>query len=719
VKEGIEECDFGSNNGVNSGCEDGCKLSCADATTCDDGNACNGVETCDDVVDSGTGNTGKQCSAGTPEANGTGCGTDMLCINQVCTAATCGDSYTTAPEECDDANTATGDGCEANCKYSCVSTDSTRNCTPTDPCQGQGTCNDTTHVCSPGTPLANNTPCGTGGYCKNSVCTQPVCGNGTQEPGETCDDGNQVNGDGCDTDCTYSCVTPSTDCGMPPACQMYTCTAQHTCQASADTSKNGMSCGTNGETCQNGACTGGTCGNAVTESGEQCDFGTSSNGPNTGCETNCTYSCTISPNSCTDNDPCNGTETCAANMVNGQNGQKCYAGTPLADNTNCGTGKICKSQACVASVCGDGYIDASIGETCEPPNTATCDASCHVKVCGDGVRAGTEQCDDGNTTNLDGCSSTCKFEQCQRINDMKIQFSTDTYCPANALGKAAGSQAQSLITDAVDNGIADGSITVFFQMLGLDDLTGTSDPSLSLGVLDAAPVAGTGYDGHADIDWWYTVDPSGLDASRVPTATVPATIAAKVLNAGPANMKFTVNFVGVAVTMDMFRTKMTGQIQATSTPTVSTGGTPGHLASENLDPALVSFMGIGAHDANNRPTGEICGATTAASLYNTKVPAAVVTYCSNYSIDHTLLDLYIGGCTYAVLFTIIRATQPDTSRSGTDTYKFQMNSQTHRVSCTKNSGPAQLEGTAGFDDCLQNAGYTSFYKFTTDRVIGK
>ncbi len=31
-------------------------------------------------------------------------------------------------------------------------------------------------------------------------------------------------------------------------------------------------------------------------------------------------------------------------------------------------------------------------------------------VCGDGIKEGTEQCDDGNTTNGDGCSSTCQSE---------------------------------------------------------------------------------------------------------------------------------------------------------------------------------------------------------------------------------------------------------------------------------------------------------------------
>ena len=35
-------------------------------------------------------------------------------------------------------------------------------------------------------------------------------------------------------------------------------------------------------------------------------------------------------------------------------------------------------------------------------------------VCGDGVAEGTEECDDGDTTSGDGCSSTCQLESTRR-----------------------------------------------------------------------------------------------------------------------------------------------------------------------------------------------------------------------------------------------------------------------------------------------------------------
>ena len=44
------------------------------------------------------------------------------------------------------------------------------------------------------------------------------------------------------------------------------------------------------------------------------------------------------------------------------------------------------------------------------PPAPTVPATCHQTVCGDGVREGTEACDDKNTVDGDGCSSTCTLE---------------------------------------------------------------------------------------------------------------------------------------------------------------------------------------------------------------------------------------------------------------------------------------------------------------------
>ncbi|HWU88230.1 MAG TPA: DUF4215 domain-containing protein [Kofleriaceae bacterium] len=66
------------------------------------------------------------------------------------------------------------------------------------------------------------------------------------------------------------------------------------------------------------------------------------------------------------------------------------------------------------NVCGDGQIDGN--EECDDGNTTTgdgCSSDCkveHVCCCGDGVVNPGEDCDDGNIINGDGCSSNCKIE---------------------------------------------------------------------------------------------------------------------------------------------------------------------------------------------------------------------------------------------------------------------------------------------------------------------
>ena|SRR3989344_487055 len=66
--------------------------------------------------------------------------------------------------------------------------------------------------------------------------------------------------------------------------------------------------------------------------------------------------------------------------------------------------------------CGDGTLDA--GEQCDDGNTTNgdgCSAQCTIEQdepqCGDGTLDAGEQCDDGNTTNGDGCSAQCKEEE--------------------------------------------------------------------------------------------------------------------------------------------------------------------------------------------------------------------------------------------------------------------------------------------------------------------
>ena len=89
------------------------------------------------------------------------------------------------------------------------------------------------------------------------------------------------------------------------------------------------------------------------------------------------------------------------------------AGTEECDDQNTvnndGWSSTCIIEA--NSVCSGGSTSSK--DTCsacpagQPPNSGK---TLWQAVCGDGLRAGAETCDDQNTSNGDGCSSTCTIE---------------------------------------------------------------------------------------------------------------------------------------------------------------------------------------------------------------------------------------------------------------------------------------------------------------------
>ena len=98
-------------------------------------------------------------------------------------------------------------------------------------------------------------------------------------------------------------------------------------------------------------------------------------------------------------------------------------GTPQDDNN---TGDItsnwndygatgCTYSCSGVTFCGDGIVQAALGEECDDGNTNNgdgCNSSCMIEFCGDGsVQVGLgEECDDGNNINEDGCSAICTIE---------------------------------------------------------------------------------------------------------------------------------------------------------------------------------------------------------------------------------------------------------------------------------------------------------------------
>jgi hypothetical protein len=83
----------------------------------------------------------------------------------------CGDTVVSGTEECDPPNPS--GGCSVDCRFVCLSGDPTRDCTPVDPCNGQASCIDATHICGPRAPLLDYTPCGSNltMQCIGGVCS--------------------------------------------------------------------------------------------------------------------------------------------------------------------------------------------------------------------------------------------------------------------------------------------------------------------------------------------------------------------------------------------------------------------------------------------------------------------------------------------------------------------------------------------------------------------
>jgi cysteine-rich repeat protein len=359
-----EECEDG--NSVNGDGCDNCRFTCLStdkSRDCNDPDPCPGVATCNDTMHT--------CKPGTPLTELSSCGNGKACVNKACTDKYCGNGKPDEGEECDDGNQFDGDGCNHDCRYSCVASDKTRDCHSDNVCIASGTCDSTTHKCSPLLPKTAGTACPGGKNCVAGNCIAPVCGDGIPASGiEACDDGNALNTDSCTSQCKPVCSANSDCASRTPLCRSPSC-GSGACSSTPDTGKNGTDCTTAGGTakCNNGACTAGTCGDGTVDAGEQCDDQNSTNGD--GCDNNCLYSCSTAAD-CDDKNDCTGTETCAV----GGTGKKCVSASPKADGETCATGKICVAGLCRASFCGDGYTDATKGESCDPPNTVGCDSTC-------------------------------------------------------------------------------------------------------------------------------------------------------------------------------------------------------------------------------------------------------------------------------------------------------------------------------------------------------
>jgi cysteine-rich repeat protein len=208
---------------------------------------------------------------------------------------------------------------------------------------------------------------------------------------------------------------------------------------------NGISCGTS-RICVNKICSESRCGDGYADEAreEQCDDGNAEGGD--GCNPDCRYSCE-NDTDCEDNETCNGVSTCDVTT------HRCVAGANLDDGTECTLRELPMQDAGMpdggmpdgsadldAGVDVDSSVDLDAG--IEDPNLGQCRVgACVARGCGNGVQSGTEECDDGNSEDGDGCDNDCSFtcnvdEDCQ--NDTvcdgieTCQVATHTCMPGTA-----------------------------------------------------------------------------------------------------------------------------------------------------------------------------------------------------------------------------------------------------------------------------------------------
>ncbi len=199
IVEAGEDCDHGPYNA-----DRGCNAQCLNTGSssvkkiCEDGSFCSGDKNCANIGDekcheqavcgNGALEYGEDCDDGNTQT-GDGCDANCLHEGSISTAeAICGNGSVEKGEDCDDGNTDDGDGCAKNC----INEGSEK---------GGSFCGDGKITygedCDDG-----NTQNGDG--C-NSICLNEGdainCGNGHIDIGEDCDDGNKKNEDGCSSIC--------------------------------------------------------------------------------------------------------------------------------------------------------------------------------------------------------------------------------------------------------------------------------------------------------------------------------------------------------------------------------------------------------------------------------------------------------------------------------------------------------------------------------------
>jgi cysteine-rich repeat protein len=333
----------------------------------------------------------------------------------------CGDGHVTGSEGCDDGNSISGDGCSATC-------------------QDEGLCgNGVFDVSSEGCDDGNTV---SGDGCSATCQKEGTCGNGAVEAGETCDDGNTASTDGCNGACSteagYTCT------GMPSVCSPGTgggtCAAPSTIALTAmgadmvGTAMGDTTNATNG--LAEAACDGDVAGGGKDQifkftttdvrdvlilltPGDDFDGGIRM--MTAACDASMEVIDQIGDDGCSDYAGGGGQEVlgyvnlpAGTYYVSVDGYTDMDAGPYQLDITasvpGCGDGSLGNLEFCDDGNTTDGdgcsHCTQDMGYNCDTSEPSVCQA----EGCGDGIIQTDEECDDDDTDPLDGCSDTCTIE---------------------------------------------------------------------------------------------------------------------------------------------------------------------------------------------------------------------------------------------------------------------------------------------------------------------
>jgi hypothetical protein len=351
--------------------------------TCDDGDLCNGEETCDPATGLCVGGTPLDCDDGdvcTDDA----CDATDGCVHpnldcddgDACTIDSCGsEGCEIDPVDCSDGNACTIDSCEpqTGCVYGPPDCDDGDPCTD-DGCNPNGGCLsletdcDDENACtvdSCGASGCENTPlsCKDGNGCTIDSCEPET---GCVHIPADCDDGDPCTDDGCNPN--GGCMSLETDCDDENACTVDSCGASG-CENTPLGCEDGNPCTI--DSCEPAA--------GCVYPPEDCDDGE----PCTDDGCNPDTGCLSSPTVCDDSDGCT-TDTCVL-------GEGCDF-APVACATD---GNPCTTESCTAGACGSTAVVCDDGNLCTTDNCNPLDGSClyvPVNCLDDDLCDGSESC---------------------------------------------------------------------------------------------------------------------------------------------------------------------------------------------------------------------------------------------------------------------------------------------------------------------------------------